>query len=186
MRRTPTFLIALVACGAFVAGGCSSGDSDASATTVAAEKDADRESGSDTTKAPSTTESDDTSGGGVSGVPEDCKLIGEAFLDNGAATALTEAMGSGADPTDALRKGADALESVKGKVSSGLEQSVATLADTYEQMADAASSIDWDKLKAGDTSQTPEMQKFATAFSAKDSAEAAEQLTTWANENCTP
>lgn len=175
MRRRRTVLITSMALAAVLFAGCS-GDSESTATTVSAERSTDTSDGG-------SSGSDGSEATNIEG-PEDCKLIGEAFIDNGAAVALGDALSEGTDPTEAFQKGADSLDEVKDKVSPELQEPVATLAEAYQQLAETTSKIDWEKLNAGDQEEAKQMQEFAGAFSAKDTADAAKQLTTWVNENC--
>lgn len=177
MRRHSTVLTALIALCVITAAGCGGDDSNASSETTAAER-----SSEPSDKGDNGDKGDGATGG--SGSADDCTLIGDAFIDNGAAQALGDAMSEGTDPTEAFQKGADALAEVKGKVSSDLQGPVSTLADAYQELAETTSKINWEKLKSGDPAEAGRMQEFAGAFSSKDTADAATELTTWVNENC--
>lgn len=186
MRTRLNLTVAAIAAVAMLVAGCGGNSGDSADTTVPGRPTTTASGSGSGSTGDEGAGSGDIDAGNTTGTAEDCRLLGEAFTNNGAAEAMSKVMSDGSDPTDAFRRGAEALDGVKDKVSSDLAEPVGVLAETYSELADATSKLDWKKLTAGDPAEAAKLADFTKLFRSQAAADAANELTTWTNENCIP
>ncbi len=179
MRNTVRIVVAALALVGLVAG-CG-GDDEAAETTTTTESD----SGETTTESDSgeTTTTEPTAGGAADFTSEECRQLAEAF-DN---AELGAALQSGEDPTEELEAAAELLQEAADRAPDEVRGDIETLAETYGELAETSAGVDWDGIRSGDPAAVAGATQFAQAFgSDAEFVTAAQNLSTWAMENCAP
>ena len=179
MRNTVRIVVASLAL-IGLAAGCGGDDESAETTTTEAD------SGDTTTTESESGDTDTTdpaSGSGADFTSEECRQLAEAF-DN---AELGAALQSGEDPTEQLEAAAELLQEAADRAPDEVRDDIETLAETYGELAETSAGVDWDGIRSGDPAAVAGATQFAQAFgSDAEFVTAAQNLSTWAMENCTP
>lgn len=181
-------LLALFVALGLVATACGDDEDAGDATTTEAADDGSSDDTSDTSDPAtgSADEPDDTTGGGSGGTvftSDECEQLSRAFDQQGLSSAVTGTD----DPTDDFKETAQDLRDASGKAPEEIADDIATLAELYEDLAEAAESVDWEGLEAGNPAAAIGAARLGQVYADHpEFTQAAQNLSAYAMEHCTP